>query len=141
MVTKINGFLITVFLFLTNSVNSYAQFNKTYSSDINYKPLSYQVCTETAEHRTDIKIGMEFILEATTNEKITLNQIWIFPKEIADEKGAKFKEVRTSIEKPTNEKINLSFNMSESSNLIRGKWKYRLYHKKKLLVEKEFWIE
>jgi hypothetical protein len=140
MATTKKLILITLII-LIKSLNGYTQFNRTYTSSINYKSIGYQICTVHAAEKTEVKIGIEFILESETVEIITLNQIWIFPKEIADEKGNKFKEVKTNIEKPTNENVYLSFTMNERNDLVKGKWKYRLYHKKKLLFEKEFWIE
>ncbi len=132
---------ILIFWALLLSQTGYSQFNRTFNSDINCKLLSYEICTIHGFQKTDVKIGMEFILESATDQNITLNQVWIFLGALSDEKGNKYTQVKSDMEKPTNENLSLSFNMAESTERVRGKWKYKLYHKTKLIFEKEFWVE
>jgi hypothetical protein len=123
---------------LASTTLVYSQFNQNYTSDVTYQHESSKVCWETRLNKTEINVLIDFRISEPNLKTIKLKQVWIFPSWIKDENGRQFKDVRTDIEKITNETTSVAYSMFENHELVKGKWKFQLYYKKKLLHEMEF---
>jgi hypothetical protein len=123
---------------LASTTLVYSQFNQNYIDEVTYQHVGSKACWETHLDKTEINVLIDFSINEPNLKTIELKQVWVFPKWIKDENGIQFKEVRTSIEKPTNVSTSLAYSMVENHELVKGKWKFKLYYKKKLLHEMEF---
>jgi Domain of unknown function (DUF3859) len=131
--------LILAAFFSLLSNFSFAQVNTKYR--VRFKELSYRVCTSTALEKTQVNVTIEYILECSGNGKIMLQETWIFPRVLSDEKGSTYSDFTSQVEKAANENISSSYTMIQNSELVKGKWKFKLTYRGALLCEKEFSIQ
>lgn len=133
--------VIMLFILLCFHTTGYSQFNSNFSSQIKCREVSHRICVSTLGQKSEIAIEVSLFLEAGKSENVTLNLEWIFPKGIPDGKGDKFRNVTSEIERPTNENFILSYSIIENADLVKGKWRLKLYHKRQLLLEREYFIQ
>jgi len=130
-----NYFIIGMIMF---SLSGNAQFNNAHKIEL--KEIGFQLCIKNHDQRTEVGVEIEITLITSKDENIELQQVWSFPRKIKDEEGNHFRQVKTMSEKPTNESFLLSYSIVENSDLIKGNWKFELYHRGKLIYEKDFLV-
>jgi len=122
------------------SLLAFGQFNTKYASQIELKEVSSTVCNTKVLEKNEVKVEFVINLESANDEHVTLVETWIFPRELSDGKSNYFKVVESKSEKPTNENIKLSYSIIESYENVKGTWRFKLHHKNKLILEREFLI-
>ena len=122
------------------SLFAFGQFNTKYASQITLKEISSTVCNTKVLEKNEVKVEFVINLESAKDEHVTLVETWIFPRELSDGKGSYTKTVEVKNEKPTNENVKLSYSIIETNENVKGIWRFKLHHKNKLILEREFLI-
>jgi len=87
------------------------------------------------------KFGIEFIMKSNVTKLISVEQVWIFPTIIKDDKGKEFKELRYTIGKPTNENTYSTYTLEKEYEVVKGEWIYQMFYDGKKIYERKFYIE
>lgn len=87
------------------------------------------------------QFGVQFVLEAPIDTMISIEQAWIFPHEMTDSKGQKFKEIRHPVEQPTNQVTFAIYSIDYDYEMIKGKWILEMSYDGKLLCQKVYWLK
>jgi hypothetical protein len=97
--------------------------------------------TDTIPGEKGLTFGVEYLLKSKMRGHITIEQVWVFPTIVTNEKGEKYKEIRYPFSKPTNKKTATTFTFVEDYEIVKGEWKYQLFFKGDLLYERKFYVE
>jgi hypothetical protein len=87
------------------------------------------------------QFGTEYIIKTKRAEVVTLEQVWIFPQEIKDDKGNVFTEVRYPMHKQTNEKSYSNYTLEKNFEIVKGKWTFIMLHEGKEIFRRDFYLE
>jgi hypothetical protein len=82
--------------------------------------------------------GIEYMLKATDSTEIDVTIEWIYPEKIINTEGKKFKTIKYTTQRYTNEPTFSSYSLDEPYELVKGKWKMNIYAYNKLLYSKTF---
>lgn len=87
------------------------------------------------------KFGIEYKIEAVDSKIITVEKVWIFPKEIIDDKGKVFKEVRYNAKTLTNYETYTDYNLEKNFEVVKGDWTFQMFYNGHKIYEKIFHLE
>lgn len=87
------------------------------------------------------KFGVEYTMKSNITKDIIVEQVWIFPKSIIDDKGKEFNELRYYIKKTTNEKTYSTYTLEKDYEVVNGEWTYQMFYGGKKIYERKFYIE
>lgn len=87
------------------------------------------------------KFGIEYKIKSNITRDILVEQVWIFPKPITDEKGKEFKELRYKMEKSTNDKTFSTYVMEKDYEVVKGEWTYQMFCDGDKIYERKFYVE
>ena len=87
------------------------------------------------------EFGVQYFIKCKRTKNIKVENIWIFPSEIINDKGEKFKGIRYTVSKPTNHATFTSYYLSEEYETKKGEWIFQMYYQDTLLYEKKFILE
>jgi hypothetical protein len=85
--------------------------------------------------------GIEYVIKSPLNTDIIVEQVWIYPSTISNEKGIEFKELRYNVEKTTNDTTFSVFEIEKEFELVKGEWVYQMFYENEKLYEKKFYLE
>ena len=96
--------------------------------------------TDTVEAKLGAQFGIEYILLAETRGYVTIKIVWTFPEEMTNSRGKIFDGFQYKTSQKTFERTNVSYRLGKGYMLIKGEWKLEIYHKKKRILEKTFYL-
>jgi len=167
----IKKFLFVFFLgILISSCSVFKKVEKENTITVNFKELSYGTCTtktiytekqknspsgeltlsnnfKLIEQTNKIpaslgqRFGVEYILQSNVTTDIIVEQVWIFPTSIKNEKGKIYKELRYKAEKPTNDETYSVYAFDKEFEIVKGEWIFQMIYNGNLLCEKKFYVE
>lgn len=85
--------------------------------------------------------GVQYRIESNVTKDILVEQVWIFPKEMIDDNGKKFKEIRYMIKKPTNLTTYSTYCLEKDYEVVKGTWVFQMFYKGEKLHERTFYVE
>lgn len=109
-----------------------------YSQSTGFKLLEQ---TDKIPGKIGQEFGIEYILRSGITTDILIEQVWIFPGTITDDQGKKFKELRYSVSKPTNERTYSVYTLEKDFEVVKGTWTYQMFYKGKKIYERKFYVE
>jgi hypothetical protein len=87
------------------------------------------------------QFGIVYVLESAKTEDVTIEQVWIYPRTVVDDKGKRFTELRYPIERTTNQETYTTYSLDKPYEVVLGWWRYRAYYQGKMIFEKSFYVE
>ena len=155
-------FLFLIF-YLFTFVNSYSQINKAIEFvEINHgmvkvsrekteklansptgsrgvlESFEFINITDTVPAVLKNNFGIEYMLNTADSTEIDVTIEWIYPEKIINTEGKKFKTIKYTTQRYTNEPTFSSYSLDEPYELVKGKWKMNIYAYNKLLYSKTF---
>jgi Domain of unknown function (DUF3859) len=82
--------------------------------------------------------GIEYMLKTADSTEIDVTIEWLYPEKITNTEGKKFKTIKYTTQRYTNEPTFSSYSLDEPYELVKGKWKMNIYAYEKLLYSKTF---
>lgn len=96
--------------------------------------------TDSITAKLGQKFGVKFIMQSDVNKNLSIEQVWIFPETITNDKGEKFKELRYTVNKPTNEKTYSTYTLEKNFEVVKGEWIYQMFYNDSKIYEKTFYL-
>ena len=87
------------------------------------------------------KFGIEYKIKSNITRDILVEQVWIFPKSITDDKGKEFNELRYKIDKSTNDKTYSTYVIEKDYEVVKGEWTYQMFYGGEKIYERKFFVE
>ncbi len=84
--------------------------------------------------------GVVYVVNAKDTIDIPITIEWIYPQEIANEKGEKFKSIKYTTKRPTNIPSASSYSLDEPYELVKGKWQLNIYIEKTRILSRTFFL-
>ena len=116
---------------------------KTPTGILHYShPTSFRIkeTTDTIKAEVGAEFGMEFVLWTNERTYVPIAIKWTYPEVIVNDKGKKFKSYKYRSNQPTRERIWTSYGMGKDFMVKKGEWKVEIFHKKKVILEKIFYL-
>jgi hypothetical protein len=82
--------------------------------------------------------GVVYVVNAKDTIDIDVTIEWIYPQEITNEKGEKFKSIKYTTKRPTNIPSASSYNLDEPYEMVKGNWQLNIYIEKKRVLSRSF---
>lgn len=82
--------------------------------------------------------GIEYMLKTPDSTDIDVTIEWIYPEKIENNEGKKFKSIKYTTQRYTNEPTLSSYSLDEPYEVVKGTWTMRIYAYSKLLYTKSF---
>lgn len=82
--------------------------------------------------------GVEYMIRTADSTGIAVTIEWIYPDKIINGDGKKFKSIKYTTERYTNEPTFSSYSLDEPYEVVKGPWKMSIYAYNKLLYSKTF---
>lgn len=99
-----------------------------------------QESTDSIEAKLNAQFGIEFMLISNRQQWVPIKIEWLFPNEIENQYGKKFKKFVFKNSIITRERTFHTIKLSHKNMVKKGKWTLRIYHKKNILLEKFFFL-
>lgn len=161
-------FLLSVILISGCSIRKKTESNK--SIKIEFKELNYGVYTtktiytekqnnspsgertlsdeiESIEQSNKVegklgqKFGVEYMLQSNQTTDIIVEQVWLFPTEMTNDKGKTYQELRYKVEKPTNDETYSLYSLDKEFEIVKGEWIFQMFYNGNKLCERKFIVE
>ena len=82
--------------------------------------------------------GVVYEVDAKDTIDIDVTIEWVYPQQITNEKGEKFKSIKYTTKRPTNIPSASSYSLDESYELVKGNWRLNIYIEKKRVLSRTF---
>jgi len=82
--------------------------------------------------------GVVYIVSAKDTVDIDVVIEWIYPKEITNDKGKKFRSIKYTTKRPTNIPSASSYSLDELYEMVKGDWKMNIYIENKRVCSRTF---
>ncbi len=82
--------------------------------------------------------GIEYMLKTADSTAIDVTIEWIYPEKIINTEGKKFRSIKYTTQRYTNEPTFSSYSLDEPYELVKGKWTMNIYAYNKLLHSRTF---
>jgi len=82
--------------------------------------------------------GVIYQVDAKDTIDIPVTIEWIYPQEIKNDKGEKFKSVKYTTTRPTNIPSASSYSLDEPYEMVKGNWRLNIYIEKKRVLSRSF---
>lgn len=99
-----------------------------------------QQSTDTVKAGLHVQFGLQYLLFAEQKTIVPIELVWTFPDGMVNAKGKKISQHRTKKKQMTHQRTWTSFIISEEYMIIEGEWKLEIFHKKKKMLEKIFYL-
>jgi Domain of unknown function (DUF3859) len=99
-----------------------------------------QQSTDTVKAELGAQFGIEYIIFADNHDYVPLYIVWTFPEEIETDQGKRYGQLKFKTTRLSHQRTNSSYRLSKPCMLVKGEWKFQLYFKKELILEKLFYL-
>src|SRR5262249_9390101 len=82
--------------------------------------------------------GIVYEMDSKDTIDIDVAIEWIYPQEITNEKGQKFKSIRYTTTRPTNIPSASSYSLDEPYEMVKGNWQLNIYVEKTRVLSRTF---
>ncbi len=96
--------------------------------------------TDSIPMKMGIQFGVAYRLITPSDDPLQLKVVWKYPKKIKNGNGKKFSTSEHMVLRSTNKVVWEGYKLTDEFEMIPGTWVFEIYHKKKLLYSKEFYL-
>ena len=82
--------------------------------------------------------GVVYVVNAKDTIDIDVTIEWIYPHEVTNAKGEKFKSIKYTTTRPTNIPSASSYSLDEPYEQVKGNWQLNIYIEKKRVLSRTF---
>ena len=82
--------------------------------------------------------GVIYEVDAKDTVDIDVTIEWIYPREVKNDKGEKFKSIKYTTKRPTNIPSASSYSLDEPYEMVKGNWQLNIYIEKKRVLSRSF---
>ena len=82
--------------------------------------------------------GVVYVVNAKDTIDIDVTIEWIYPQEVTNGKGEKFKSIKYTTTRPTNIPSASSYSLDEPYEQVKGNWQLNIYIEKKRVLSRTF---
>lgn len=94
--------------------------------------------TDSIQAQPKANFGSVYIINAKESVDIDVVIEWIYPKEVTNAKGKKFKSFTYGTKRPTNTVTASSYSLDEPYELVKGNWQLNVYIEKQQVLGRTF---
>lgn len=94
--------------------------------------------TDSIKVEPKANFGIVYIINAKDTFNVDVTIEWVYPSEITNEKGDKFKSIKYTTTRPTNIPSGSTYSLDETYEMVRGPWIERIYIQNKLVNSRTF---
>jgi hypothetical protein len=96
--------------------------------------------TDSIFAKLKANFGVVYMVKAKDTVDIDVVIEWIYPEQIVNEKGQKFKSIKYTTRRPTNIPSASSYSLDAPYELVKGNWEMNIYLENKLMYSKTFFL-
>ncbi|WP_018343811.1 DUF3859 domain-containing protein [Cytophaga aurantiaca] len=87
------------------------------------------------------QFGVTYEIQSANDKSIDVEQAWIFPQEMINNEGQKFKEIRYTLKKSVNRMSFSTYSFDKKYEIVKGQWTFQMLHKGVKIYERKFFVE
>jgi len=91
------------------------------------KDLEIVKVTDSIEVTAKANFGIVYMVKAKDTADINVTIEWIYPKEVINEKGQKFKSIKYTTNRPTNIPSGSTYSLDAPYEMVKGDWVENIY--------------
>jgi hypothetical protein len=94
--------------------------------------------TDSIQVQPKANFGVVYQVDAKDTVDIPVIIEWIYPQEVTNANGQKFKSIKYTTTRPTNTPSASSYSLDESYEMVKGNWQVNIYVEKKRVLSRSF---
>ena len=94
--------------------------------------------TDSVQVIRKANFGVVYMVKAIDTVDIDVQIEWIYPEQITNDKGEKFKSIKYTTQRPTNIPSASSYSLDEPYEMVKGRWTMNLYLENKKVYTRSF---
>ena len=99
-----------------------------------------QESTDSIEAKVGAQFGIEYMIISNEQQWVPIKTEWTFPSPIVNQHGKSFDKFSFKNSELSRERTYLTIKLSHPAMIVKGEWQLKLYHKRKVILEKSFYL-